>query len=159
MAKTIYVLRGGIWGWDGMLTSGGMDLLAQRLNKIAPTYIFNWDQSEQVDARLATHSGKRTVVAYSGGGWKASTLESRIDLMVLYDPSPTWRMQPIGTNVKRCICYHNNAPAFFGYGGAKAKAVNARITQITIHEIKEWHPAVQNDERLHKLTIAAVTEL
>jgi hypothetical protein len=46
------------------------------------------------------------VIGYSGGGSRATWLANlpakpKIDLMVLYDPSPTWQMKAIYANVKK----------------------------------------------------------
>jgi hypothetical protein len=108
------------------------------------------------------------VIGYSGGGAKATWLANgyfggsypkdalprpQIDLMILYDPSPTWSMMPIQDNVKRAICYRNVTPLFFGLGGGVLVGNN---TQIDTIDIFEHHWLVQMDSMLHQRTIAEV---
>jgi pimeloyl-ACP methyl ester carboxylesterase len=61
------------------------------------------------------------VIGYSGGGSRATWLANlpakpKIDLMVLYDPSPTWQMKAIYANVKKALCYRNNHAFLFWIG-------------------------------------------
>jgi hypothetical protein len=108
------------------------------------------------------------VIGYSGGGAKATWVANgyfggsypkdalprpRIDLMILYDPSPTWSMMTIQDNVKRAICYRNVTPLFFGLGGGVLVGNNTQIDTINIFE---HHLLVQMDSTLHQRTIEEV---
>jgi hypothetical protein len=98
------------------------------------------------------------VVGYSGGGSRAtwlanSVLHKPIDLMVTYDPSPSWQMQNLPPNVKKAITYQNQVP-FFSLGGGVLTGPN--VTRLLI---AEQHLVVQFDERLHRITLQAIEEL
>jgi hypothetical protein len=98
------------------------------------------------------------VIGYSGGGSRATWLadlpsKPKIDLMILYDPSPKWEMKVIAANVKRALCYHNITPFFFGLGGGVLAGKNTPIETI---DISENHVLVQTDSALHQRTIAEV---
>jgi hypothetical protein len=98
------------------------------------------------------------VIGYSGGGSRATWLADGeliiIDLMVLYDPSPSWQMKPVKDNVKRAICYHNTNPMFGRLGGGLLRGPH-----VEVGDIAECHLDVEKDLALHARTIAAVKEL
>lgn len=162
----IFVLRGGIapQGMDGPVSSRGMDLLADRLQgKGRSIRRYNWGAWTQARADIfgeMARGSKIAIIGYSGGGsratWIADTIpRATIDLMVLYDPSPSWQMDPISNNVKRAVCYYNRMPLMFGLGGGQLKGT----TQIETVRIAEQHLAVQFDESLHARTVAEVERL
>ena len=64
-------------------------------------------------------------------------------------------MKPIGPNVKRAICYHNQHPLMFGLGGGALTGT----TDIETVDIAEQHLAVQFDQKLHDRTVAAIRSL
>lgn len=165
MTTRVYVLRGGLTQFgDGVVTSMGMTLLAQRIRREFPhshvkTYPWSQFNLAHRDIILEWRLGPAVVIGYSGGGSRATWLAHitpppQIDLMVLYDPSPSWQMTPIGSNVKAAICYHNKTPMMFGLGGG---ALHGK--QVTTIDIAEQHLAVQFDSRLHDRTIAAIKKL
>jgi hypothetical protein len=173
----IYVLLGGVAdgffglpnGWDGVVDSAGMEALADRLKAVAGVKLvatYDWgDWDHCINPIVANHGvDKIAVIGYSGGGSRATYLSddlyykkpiSYIDLMVLYDPSPSWQMNPIGGNVRKAICYHNTNPMMLGLGGGQLTGT-APITTI---DIAEQHLLVQADQKLHQRTIAAVSAL
>jgi pimeloyl-ACP methyl ester carboxylesterase len=162
---SIFVLRGGILptGSDGPVSSRGMDLLADRLQgNRRSIYRYNWGKWFQARADILGRVGKSkiVVIGYSGGGSRATWIAEAaphpaIDLMVLYDPSPRWQMDPISGNVLRAVCYYNRLPLMFGLGGGRLIGT-APIETITV---AEQHLAVQFDERLHQYTINEVERL
>lgn len=163
MTTNVTILLGGLFGWDGYVTSRGMLDLSTQLKAISPyltTSIYTWDQWETAAIALNDDPDPLSVViGYSGGGSRATWLANfdvpRIDLMILYDPSPAWQMKPIGTNVKSATCFQNSNPAFFGLGGGILKGT-ATISTI---KISENHLLVQSDQHLHDRTIALVKHL
>jgi hypothetical protein len=117
---------------------------------------------------------KIVVIGYSGGGSRATWLANmpskpQIDLMVHYDPSPRWQMKPIGTNVKKALCYHNTQPLMWvpGIGslggGELVPSAAARdvldTPAIETVDIAEQHFLVQVDQSLHQRTVDAVRSL
>jgi hypothetical protein len=163
---SVFILRGGVLhgGADGVVSSAGMDALGRQLAAIhgVTVGVYNWGQWQSVawDMWRAPAGSKIVLIGYSGGGWCATLLadlpnKPAIDLMVVYDPSPAWQMKPIGPNVKRAICYHNQHPLMFGLGGG----VLIGTTDIETVNIAEQHLAVQFDQKLHNHTIDAVRSL
>ena len=159
----IYILLGGFVGVDGYVTSVGMfglrSMLARLPNVTCLTY--QWGAFEQAAANIAKQPKEATisVIGYSGGGSRATWLANlpthpRIDLMVLYDPSPSWQMEPISENVKKAISYHNTAPFFFGLGGGVLIG-----RQVETVNIAENHMLVQSDMNLHQRTVAEVRKI
>lgn len=163
----VYILLGGLWGFDGPVTSRGMYGLAGQLGKLINTAVStytwtNWPTARDDIAKV--WGAKVVVIGYSGGGSRATYLANQlakpaIDLMVLYDPSPRWQMQPIGNNVKHAMCYYNLSPMMpspFGMlGGGKLIGQ----TNIETFPIAEQHLTVQYDQTLHARTVAAVKAL
>jgi pimeloyl-ACP methyl ester carboxylesterase len=157
----IIVLLGGLFGPDGSVDSRGMIDLAARLKPFGGVTVVYWSSYETAISQiLATPKDDPIIlVGYSGGGsratWVAGAVYPRpIKLLVAYDPSPSWQMTPLKTNVERALCYHNNTPLMLGLGGGEITGV-AHIENI---EIAEQHLALQYDESLHQRTIAAVKE-
>lgn len=170
--KHVYLLLGGIESWDGWATSAGMFGLRSSLAVLPDVEVttYEWASFKKVldDIALLPKDDIVIVIGYSGGGAKATWVANgyfggsypkdalprpRIDLMILYDPSPTWSMMPIQDNVKRAICYRNITPLFFGLGGGVLVGNN---TQIDTIDIFEHHWLVQMDSTLHQRTIKEV---
>lgn len=170
----VYILRGGVGpsllglltpGWDGRATSRGMDSLADRVRAEVPgaiVQIYDWGDFEKPRREIVVSAPKNHKVAligYSGGGsvstWICSaTPRPRIDLLVLYDPSPKGWMVPVYSNVQRAICYENRWPLMAGLGGGQLRTVGVSKTEV--HSIAEQHLLVQSDKSLHDLTIKAL---
>lgn len=169
----IFLLHGGIVSTDGVVTSAGMNGLAAMLRRLpgigfVQTYLWgNWRTT--YNDIMNNQSDKIGVIGYSGGGAKATWVANgwfgsgsypkdaspkpRIDLMVLYDPSPKWSMMPVGDNVTRAICYHNTTPMMFGLGGGVLTGAHVETL-----DIREQHLAVQFDQDLHHRTVVYVEE-
>lgn len=170
----VFLLHGGIFSTDGIVTSVGMNGLASMLRRLpgvgdVRTYLWgNW-RTTYNDIMALDPKEKVVVIGYSGGGVKATWVANgwfgsgsypkdasprpRIDLMVLYDPSPKWAMMPVGENVARAICYHNASPLMFGLGGGVL--TGAHVESFDIHE---QHLAVQFDQGLHGRTVVYVEQ-
>jgi hypothetical protein len=160
--KRVYLLLGGLQGKDGWVTSAGMYRLRSSLGELPDVTVttYDWPSYKKVaaDIALLPKDDIVVVIGYSGGGAKATWLANlpskpRIDLMVLYDPSPPWGMQVIGPNVKRALCYCNVTPVFFGLGGG---VLRGRDTEVETVKIYEQHVLVQVDQTLHQRTIEEV---
>jgi pimeloyl-ACP methyl ester carboxylesterase len=176
----VYLLLGGLIGSDGSVTSVGMFQLAKMLRALPDTTVttYTWDQWAEAYKTILANEGKAkiVVVGYSGGGSRATWLANmpskpQIDLMVYYDPSPKWQMQPIGANVKKALCYHNTKPMMWvpgigDLGGGQlvghAPGVDGapvRSPSIETVNIAEQHLLVQVDQSLHEHTVKAVRAL
>jgi hypothetical protein len=155
---------GGLAGADGFVDSTGMLLLARRIAWIPHTWveIYNWADWVTAANRLWALPSEDTrvvVLGYSGGGSRATWLANgvphkTIDLIVTYDPSPTWQMQNLPPNVKKAIAYQNQRRFLFSLGGGELTGPNVDRYQIT-----EPHAAVQFDERLHQITLQSIEDV
>ena len=163
MPKRVYILLGGLFGADGYVTSSGFyglrSMIAALPNTQCFTYPWSNFQAAAADIKQTEPTAKIVICGFSGGGSRATWLANlpskpRIDLMVCYDPSPSWQMEPIGSNVLRAITYHNNAPFFFGLGGGILVG-----KQVETIEIAENHMLVQSDMALHRRTVAEIEKL
>jgi hypothetical protein len=157
----VYILLGGMRSWDGVVTSAGMYGLRSELLTSFP-YInaktYTWSSYSDAANEIGglPKDDVAIVIGYSGGGSRATWLADmafhpKIDLMVLYDPSPKWQMKSIPVNVKHTVCYHNLRGTVLGLGGGVCKGAG-----IEAVDINESHLAVQFDERLHQRTIEEV---
>ncbi|HEY7245672.1 MAG TPA: hypothetical protein VH678_17510 [Xanthobacteraceae bacterium] len=160
----VYILLGGFAGADGYMDSSGLLLLARRIAWIPSTWVETYNWADWVTAAnriwaLPSEDTRVVVIGYSGGGSRAtwlanSILHKRIDLIVTYDPSPSWQMQNLPPNVKKAITYQNQRRFFLGLGGGELTGPNVQRFQIT-----EPHLAVQFDERLHQITLQAIEDI
>ena len=168
MSARCYMLLGGMTGqaWEAYIPgiNSGMLALRDRIEGLGvPVSVYPWGQWRFALADMSA-SGCRILIGYSGGGWCSTLLAASldptmIDLMVAYDPSPANQMQPIGSNVKKAICYYNTSPFFFCLGGGKLTlAAGNATTSLTTVTIAEQHLAVQYDWSLHAQTLAAIKE-
>jgi len=126
---------------------------------------FSWDRPDAVikyihDRRSKEQGLKIAGIGYSMGAlawsWIASAGQ-RIELIAAYDPSagfgPIFAAppNPIGANVKRCLCYVHTFPELF------------RIAPFTgnCEIIHTWapHGLVQVNERLHQITLRALYDV
>jgi hypothetical protein len=164
----VSVIKGGLWGWDGNLDSRGMIDLYYSIKQIpgVDAFLWEWDQYDNVFDKLRGLSPetKRVLVGYSGGGSRITWIANlrprqRIDLVIGYDPSPTWQMEPLTTNVQKAICYYNPLPCpmFGGLGGGKFAGLPKE--DIEIIPICEWHLSVQSEPNLHRHTLRAIAKL
>jgi pimeloyl-ACP methyl ester carboxylesterase len=164
----VFILDGGMLGGQGeQAVNEGMGALAVQLERLPGVKVttYTWGDYERI-AVEHPHDGTSAlvVVGYSGGGTRATYLAVEhpaliIDLMVLYDPSPAWQMKPIGNNVKRAIYFHNTAPMFGNLGGGVLIGRPGFKGTLTPIDFAEEHLFVQNDQKLHDQTIAAVKAL
>jgi hypothetical protein len=133
--------------------------LAKQIRALGyPVTTYTWNNWEKI-----VLYGHDVIIGYSGGGSRATWLVDKwwatpIDLMVLYDPSPKWQMEPIGPNVKKAICYQNMRPLMFGLGGGVLTRRGSG-SPILVRKIKEQHLAVQYDQTLHAATIQAIKDV
>jgi hypothetical protein len=166
--KHVFLLLGGLSfmnGWAASVASAGMLRLQSSLAALPDVEVslYDWRSFKEAgdDIALLPKDDIVIVIGYSGGGSRATWLanlpsEPKIDLMILYDPSPSWDMKVIGPNVKQAICYHNVTPFFFGLGGGVLVGNN---TQIDTIDINENHMLVQTDTTLHQRTITEVKKI
>lgn len=121
------------------------------------------------DAQLTPRGTKLVLIGYSGGGMSETYLAQnkycknvKIDLLIAYDPSPSWNMQRLGYNVKDALCYCNTMkmwiPPFFmgsrAIGGGQLKGPTVRKIMI-----RQLHLAVQYNQVLHNRTVWEVKQL
>jgi hypothetical protein len=169
MTVQVHILLGGLVSWDGYVTSAGMFGLAKQLRALPGVSVTTstWGSWQNVYSAI-THRTvgptKVVVIGYSGGGTRATWLANysskpRIDLMVLYDPSPKWQMQVIDTNVKSALCYYNANPMMPSFNGMLGGGRLVGKTKIETFTISEQHLAVQFDQSLHARTLAAVKQI
>lgn len=172
MAETrVYLLLGGLVSSDGYVTSSGMLRVRSLIQESIPGVIFNtyvWGDFVECHTDMMEHQeDKIAVIGYSGGGTRATWVANgyygdsshylpkpKIDLMVLYDPSPTWQMMPVGDNVKRAVNFYNEMPLMLGLGGGILEGPNVLTIPISMQ-----HLIVQASEDLHQRTLKFIKEL
>jgi pimeloyl-ACP methyl ester carboxylesterase len=160
----VFILLGGLIGPDGYAVSPGILMLAHRLDAFGEVTTHNWTAQREVTQRIANldPSDKVVLIGYSGGGFAITQIADelnghpphKVDLLIAYDPSPTWSMASLGKNVAKAICYCNTSPLMLGLGGAQLRGQSVETVAIS-----EQHLAVQFDQSLHKRTIAEIEKL
>lgn len=178
MTKNIYVLLGGIasGGIDGYATSIGLLTFAKQLAPFGNIKTYTWGNWGQVryDIMTATKPGdKNIVIGFSGGGSRSTYLAfpfygeetAEVDLMILWDPSPSWQMYQIYPNVKQVINFYNTKPMmwvpFIGsLGGGQVVLHNDnKTTKVTVNPIAIQHMFVQFSSNIHNKTLEYVKAL
>src|SRR6266851_8783556 len=111
----VFILLGGLVGFDGYAVSPGILLLAHRLEALGDVTTYSWAAQREVTQRIANlnPNDKVVLIGYSGGGFAITEIAEdlngnpphKIDLLIAYDPSPTWSVRSIGKNVAKAICY------------------------------------------------------
>ena len=156
-----FVLLGGVFGPDGWLVSRGMIGLASQIQNLGiKTTIHTWNDYGLVVhlAEVVPSHEKLILVGYSGGGshatWAVNAIARHTDLLVAYDPSPAFQCIRLPIRVNKAICFHNSASFMFGLGGGRLTG-----DHVTTYPIAQQHLAVQYNERLHAITLAAIKEL
>jgi len=156
-----FVLLGGLFGPDGWLVSRGMIGLASQIQALGiKTSIHPWNDYGLVVhlAEVVPVSEKLILVGYSGGGahatWAANAIARHTDLLVAYDPSPSYQVIRLPIRVNKAICFYNSASFMFGLGGGRLTG-----DHVKLYPIAQQHLAVQYNEELHKITLAAIKEL
>lgn len=150
-----------IYGQGGIVTSFGMYLLSQRIQKSWPTALVSthsWDDPQSIAQDMAALRARTPIilVGYSLGAncvtWAAAYYRGSIDLAVCYDPSVLSIVTNPGTNIKRLLLYHNNDIEPEGH--AVFKGPQVEITQISMA-----HLAICYSEQLHQKTLAAIAKV
>lgn len=178
MTKNIYVLLGGIGpgGADGWVTSAGLWHFTSTLQGLGNVKTYTWGNWGQVryDIMTATKPGdKNIVIGFSGGGSRATYLAfpfygeetAEVDLMILWDPSPSWEMYQIYPNVKQVINFYNTKPMmwvpFIGSlgGGQVMLHQDNKTTKVTVNTIAIQHMLVQLSSTVHSKTFEYVKAL
>jgi len=160
----VFIVLGGLTGPDGYAVSPGMLMLAYRLTAFGQITTYRWTSQREVTRDIAhlDPNDKIVLIGYSGGGFAITRVADqlngnrprKIDLLIAYDPSPTWSMKSLGRNVAKAICYCNSMPFMLGLGGAELRGESVETIPIYEH-----HLAVQFDEGLHSRTIAEIEKL
>jgi hypothetical protein len=158
------MLLGGFVGKDGWVVSAPFLGLKSQLLAIGPSVdvkVYTWDDyTAAAKDALKYPNDKIVFIGYSGGGTRALWADDqfkpllKIELMVLYDPSPKWQMINPSQSVKKCVLYHNNAPWFFFLGGGVCSGLF-----VERFEISQQHVLVQSNQDLHNKTISYVKGL
>jgi hypothetical protein len=157
-----------IYGEGGKaIWSAGFILFANRLRDLGHDVHddIEWDQPDAIIADIHKHRDhvENVLFGFSMGAlcatWAASAGQP-IALMVGYDPSGGTRFpprratppNPIGRNVRRCLCYvHKFDPMF----------ISAPFTGHGVEIVQTWslHGMVQGNEWLHQITLKALAEI
>lgn len=174
--KHVICLWGGVYSFDGIVTSAGIAILQRQLAQLPGTEVtgYAWASWPQVADRIRglPDQERVVIVGYSGGGWRATSIandllakgggHTLIDLMILLDPSPSWWMNDpscwIHANVKRAICFQNGQK-FFGLGAGVLHNMPSRLAPIEVVPINMNHLAVQFDAAIRKRVVSEVAAL
>jgi hypothetical protein len=138
------------YGQGGIVTSGGMWLLANRIRALSPRLnvtTHNWYQPIKIN-------GPTILIGYSLGAnavtWNAVSWNSApVALAVCYDPSVLSIVTQPTKSITRLLLYHNNDIEPEGH--AVFVGPQVETTQISM-----FHLAVCYSEMLHQKTLAAV---
>jgi hypothetical protein len=148
-----------IYGQGGVVTSFGMYLLSQRIQKAWPKAIVtthSWDNPAAIAAAMQGTLGPHILIGYSLGAncvtWAAADFKGMVDLAVCYDPSVLSIVDNPTANVKRLMLYHNNDIEPEGH--AVFQGPQVETTQISMP-----HLAICYSETLHQKTLAAVAQV
>jgi hypothetical protein len=156
----VYVIYG--QGGKGPL-SYGFILFKDELQALGYDVVdsFPWDQPDAIIKDIHEHPGKVVLLGYSMGAncaaWVASAGQP-IDLIVGFDPSAGFGPlsaalpNPIGPNVKRCICFvHAFDPIFRSapFQGDKVELIET----ASLHGLVDWN------EDLQTITLQALKEI
>ena len=172
MTTHVFILLGGVTGYDGQITSRGMLNLGYKLAALPDTNVVTheWSQAQAVvDAIKKLHASddKLVLIGYSGGGPAAIVVANAIaprpvHLMVLFDPSPASQMviHRTGSNVERAECYYDTSlwliALSLGLGGGYIRGKAKSIENLRYNEL---HLDIQNDPNLHARVINIVRDL
>ncbi len=146
-------------GQYGFVSSPGMGALQRR---IPNSSLHEWDDMSVVQKINALPlSVLVALIGYSLGGNRLQDIGEQvkrpIQLGVAYDPSRLYARVRDGHQIapptyKRFLCYQNVGAWMFGGSYYVGK-------QVEVTHVNTFHLAVQFDERLHAMTIAAIKEL
>ena len=151
-----FMLLGGVSGtvFDYPTTLGMLGLRDQLVAAGFQVTVDPWGMWREVDhdiavLRQASPLTLIIVIGYSGGASYATWMQSQIDLLIGYDPSPAGNVRELRPSVKKALCYHNNHPALWwpgiGWLGA-GRYVGPQVTTVEINGGKgEFHLAVCYD--------------
>jgi len=170
MLTRVYILLGGVIGWDGYADSRGLiDELKPQLDEIygVTCVVFDWDQYPAAALDIKAHEGKSKIVGigFSGGASRLTYVANEsskpvIDLLIGYDPSPPRQVMSLGNNVKKAICYHNTRPLMWvPFIGQLGGGQYTGTCPIETHDFAQQHLTVDYNRDLHAMTVAAVRAL
>jgi len=167
----VYMMR----GLGGRVTSGGVDAQdstwAAKYPKehvvVHPVYDYTeWRTIAQsiISERAKTPDAKFVITGYSMGANAVTLIASEpkvgnIDLLVSYDPTVWWTLNPLENNVKSAICFHNHwLPNVVGLAklslGTSFDPKNYNEVQIS-----EAHGSVDYDPKLAKIATDALEKV
>ena len=161
--KRIYVIWGGVFGLDGVVTSEGLITMQNQLHIFGPVkgYLQQWSYSCAQDIfNECAERDLSILIGYSGGVPMVSRIcndplkrkKQRIDLLVNIDGSPAGNIQTVGSNVKKIVNVYDPKPWIFG-GGV------VRGAPSTDYKINIPHLAFQASSAVRKIIFDAVAAL
>ena len=167
----VFILLGGMFGGGpSVAVNEGMDALAFQLGRIPGVKVtsYPWAEYERIAVdHVQDGTSELVVIGYSGGGWKATVLANEhpgilINLMgAAYDPSPAWSMQSVIPARMSCgrsaITTPRRCSAILAAVYCAASILGRSPSRRSISRRNIC--SVQNDQRLHEQTIAAVKAL
>jgi hypothetical protein len=160
-----------LYGQGGFLTSMGMNTFGRSLDaKRFDVRFWNWSDHRQVAQTISvgvtSKDSKIAIMGYSLGAnacaWIANDITNKkhIDLLVAYDPTvngPPLSQYPIGSNVKRAICYRQMGyiatSLMFGRGHLYSTPGGPKIEEVQVYADHLYVPYIS---ALHERTRAAL---
>lgn len=154
MKNRVWILLGGLYSFDGYLTSRGLLSLEDeiaRMPGVDSTEHWLWGDYMKCYEQIMRHQDDRNILlGYSGGGahitWIAVGYDysrmridlpkPKIDLLIGMDPSPASASFDLShTLVKRAVNFYSKTPLMLGLGGGKWKG--AMVTNVG-NNIQHW---------------------
>ncbi len=166
-----YVMYGLIGGPlpYGLNYSAGLDVLAEGIRALGQNVsvlpAFGWSEWKKIvsDIRKQLESTRIVICGHSMGANQTAAVaaalgDSAVDLVAAFDPTIWYPVRDLGANVKRAICFHStNVFSPFGHGKLKPGAdFHGRLETF---DTNDRHENVDDNLRLHAITIDAVREL
>lgn len=125
--KRIYVIWGGVIGWDGVVTSAGLVTMQNQLRVYGPVKSYLQQGSYQCANEIYSECAKDDIpvlIGYSGGSVMATRIcndpllrrKQDISLLINIDGSPAGNIQAVLGNVKKIVNIYDPHPWIFGGG-------------------------------------------
>jgi hypothetical protein len=153
----------------GLNYSAGLDVLAESVralgSNVSTARTFGWSEWRKIvsDVRKQPADTRILICGHSMGANQAVAVAAAlggraVDLIAAFDPTIWYPVQDLGANVKRAVCFHSTN-IFSPFGHGKLRAGEDFRGKLEIFDTDDRHENVDDNLRLHGITIDAIREL